>query len=124
MGTTKSMVFKISHIGCFLYVLYTTTSISYSISQTIQHNSFYTIGEMSEVKSTDITYFKEWLKKLNEDIIRFTQTLPAYKFLTAVSQLVSRICHPSKQVWELLKGKDLLNYNILIMSLNTFKNVC
>ena len=79
---------------------------------------------MSEVKSTDITYFKEWLKKLNEDIIRFTQTLPAYKFLTAVSQLVSRICHPSKQVWELLKGKDLLNWRLRNVLISTVMLSC
>ncbi|XP_066914478.1 serine/threonine-protein kinase ATR-like isoform X3 [Clytia hemisphaerica] len=61
-------------------------------------------GESSSAKQSEVNYFKDWLKKVNDNIHQLVQILPPYKFLTALSQLVSRICHPSKQVWELLKA--------------------
>ena len=46
---------------------------------------------------------------LNYQIIKdSSQTLPAYQFLTAFSQIISRICHPSPSVWEILEVSDLL----------------
>ena len=58
-----------------------------------------------DTKQAEKTYFKDKLVKLNEDIFKFAQVLPAYQFLTAFSQLVSRICHSNFSVWKILKGK-------------------
>lgn len=58
--------------------------------------------------SAEVNYFKEKINRLNEDITKYSKVLPEYQFLTAFSQLVSRICHPHYGVWEILKGKRSL----------------
>lgn len=53
------------------------------------------------------------LLKMTRLIDSFLERLPAYIFLTAFSQLVSRICHPQKEVYVELKAiiiKLLLHY--------------
>jgi len=57
-----------------------------------------------DAKPADKTHFKDKMLKLNDDISKFSLTLPSYHFLTAFSQLVSRICHPNFSVWKILKG--------------------
>lgn len=56
---------------------------------------------------------KNNLLKMTRLIDSFLERLPAYIFLTAFSQLVSRICHPQKEVYVELKAiiiKLLLHY--------------
>ena len=62
------------------------------------------------VKATEKAYFKDRMHKLNEEMLKLSNQLPAYQFLTAFSQLVSRICHSNMSVWKLLEGKCLLSY--------------
>ena len=47
-------------------------------------------------KSSEKTYFRSKIAQLNEDIEELSKSLPPYQFLTAFSQLVSRICHSHK----------------------------
>ncbi|KAJ8944483.1 hypothetical protein NQ314_009467 [Rhamnusium bicolor] len=47
---------------------------------------------------------KTTLLKMTKVIDSFLERLPAYVFLTAFSQLVSRICHPQKEVYIELKS--------------------
>ncbi|XP_059610309.1 serine/threonine-protein kinase ATR-like [Phlebotomus argentipes] len=42
-------------------------------------------------------------KQLTELALKFSDTLPSYMFFTAFSQLVSRICHPSTDVYQVLR---------------------
>lgn len=46
---------------------------------------------------------KGHMQTLNQYMVRYTDTLPPFMFLTAFSQLVSRICHPSPEVYVILK---------------------
>lgn len=54
------------------------------------------------------TKYKEKMQKLNDEIIKLSKVLPAYQFLTAFSQLVSRICHKNVSVWNILKSTLLV----------------
>ncbi|KZF22699.1 hypothetical protein L228DRAFT_247070 [Xylona heveae TC161] len=45
---------------------------------------------------------REILKQLNLQVEKFVGRLPAYEFYTALSQLVSRICHPHSEVYGIL----------------------
>lgn len=47
--------------------------------------------------------YKKVFAHLNKIIERFCDQLPAFMFYTAFSQLVSRICHPSREVFYVLK---------------------
>ncbi|XP_072378347.1 serine/threonine-protein kinase ATR [Diabrotica undecimpunctata] len=47
---------------------------------------------------------KHILLRMTKLIDSFLERLPAYVFLTAFSQLVSRICHPQKEVYIMLKS--------------------
>eukprot|EP00794_Sanderia_malayensis_P008013 gene8012-8872_t len=47
--------------------------------------------------------YRERLQSVNKVIHEFSTKLPPYQFLTAFSQLISRICHPSPLIWELLE---------------------
>ncbi|XP_044758902.1 serine/threonine-protein kinase atr [Coccinella septempunctata] len=65
-----------------------------------------TISKVREERRTN-------LLKMTHLIDNFLQKLPVYIFLTAFSQLVSRICHPQKEVYIELKSiiiKLLLHY--------------
>ncbi|XP_047134569.1 serine/threonine-protein kinase atr isoform X1 [Hydra vulgaris] len=59
--------------------------------------------EGASVKSSEKAYFKDRMQKINDEILNLSNQLPAYQFLTAFSQLVSRICHPNTSVWKLLE---------------------
>lgn len=47
--------------------------------------------------------YPRYCAKMNKFIGQFAQDLPAFIFFTAFSQLVSRICHPSTEVYNVLK---------------------
>lgn len=55
-------------------------------------------------RQVEKTKYKEKMQKLNDEIIKLSKVLPAYQFLTAFSQLVSRICHKNVSVWNILKS--------------------
>ncbi len=44
------------------------------------------------------------LKRINDLMAKFTDQAPAHYFLLVFPQLTSRICHPHKKVWDLLKA--------------------
>lgn len=48
-------------------------------------------------------HFKRVTLQMNQIAEKYTQKLPAFVFFTAFSQLVSRICHPSNDVYNVLK---------------------
>jgi serine/threonine-protein kinase ATR len=42
--------------------------------------------------------------QMNKLVRRLSEKLPAYQFLTALPQLISRICHKNRQVYDVLEG--------------------
>lgn len=48
-------------------------------------------------------YFRKTADKMNQFVVNFSDKLPAFTFFTAFSQLISRICHPSNEVYKTLK---------------------
>lgn len=48
-------------------------------------------------------HFKKVTQQMNQIAQKYTHRLPAFMFFTAFSQLVSRICHPSNDVYNVLK---------------------
>ncbi|KAJ5076228.1 serine/threonine-protein kinase atr [Anaeramoeba ignava] len=50
---------------------------------------------------------EEWISKINKLMTKLARDLPSYKWVTAQSQLVSRICHTNPSVWVVLK--DILS---------------
>ncbi|KAG6454519.1 hypothetical protein O3G_MSEX008741 [Manduca sexta] len=56
-----------------------------------------------EVTSSD-TSVHTVLAKMTEIIQTYSERLPLYLYLTAFSQIVSRICHPVKEVYQQLKA--------------------
>lgn len=47
--------------------------------------------------------YKKFCGKMNKFMDQFSEKLPPFMFFTAFSQLVSRICHPSPEVYSILK---------------------
>lgn len=47
--------------------------------------------------------YRKYCGKMNNFITQFAENLPKFTFFTAFSQLVSRICHPSTDVYNILK---------------------
>ena len=47
---------------------------------------------------------KNHMHQLNQYMQRYMETLPTFMFLTAFSQLVSRICHPNQETYTILKS--------------------
>lgn len=48
--------------------------------------------------------YKRVATNMNKIVDRFAESLPPFVFFTAFSQLVSRICHPSPEVYQVLKS--------------------
>lgn len=48
--------------------------------------------------------YKRVSANMNKIVDRFAESLPSFVFFTAFSQLVSRICHPSPEVYQVLKS--------------------
>ncbi|XP_065069876.1 serine/threonine-protein kinase ATR-like isoform X2 [Rhopilema esculentum] len=62
----------------------------------------YNIQQDKESNYSKQALHRDRLNSVNQVIKDFTSSLPAYQFLTAFSQIISRICHPSPSVWEIL----------------------
>lgn len=66
----------------------------------------------ARMKRNDDAYRKA-CEKMNKAVEKFCEFLPPFTFFTAFSQLVSRICHPSPEVYTVLKTilvKLILNF--------------
>lgn len=59
--------------------------------------------QASDDRRRQIDYIRKVAIKMNNSISRFSEQLPAFTFFTAFSQLISRICHPSPEVYTVLK---------------------
>jgi len=89
----------------------------------------YNVEQDKDSTHSKKTVFRERLSTLNETIKNFSRKLPAYQFLTAFSQIISRICHPSPSVWEILEDiisriflayKDQAFWTIVAVSKSSF----
>lgn len=82
------------------------------LGQSLQHGSQYIYQSMPRMLSLWLDYGADSTKQpsmesvlslLNTKITLFTKMLPAYQFLTAFPQLISRICHTHPEVFGKLK---------------------
>lgn len=62
------------------------------------------IVDRSTTPRAQLEHFVRVSRKMNDVIEKFLNLLPAFIFFTAFSQLVSRICHPSNDVYNVLKS--------------------
>ena len=67
----------------------------------------------SKVADSAVQLEETTFDKINEIIMDLHQQLPDYQFLTALPQLMSRVCHPSPTICNILK-------NIVARTLNTY----
>lgn len=60
-------------------------------------------GEYNAEQKAQVHSYDTTVTKMSECILNLFNIVPAYIFLTAYSQLISRICHPHADVWIQLK---------------------
>ncbi|EDS36403.1 esr1 protein [Culex quinquefasciatus] len=78
-------------------------------------------------KTVNNDNFKKYSSNINKLALRFSENLSPYFFFTAFSQLISRVAHPSVEVYHVLKSiiiKLILNYpqQSLWMLLSVYKS--
>lgn len=93
---------EIMYIYC-KSMLYGSNYIYQSMPRVLSIWFDFTATEVDKSNRAQYEHFHKICRTMNKAIEQFSEKLPAFVFFTAFSQLVSRICHPSQEVYNILK---------------------